>query len=347
MSVDPSEIRFYGSASMSDGDGTTQGGAVSFSTKVVFFDISANGTMDYVSSSASDTAATLAVTGRDATGVLVTETKTLTGQTPVAGSQTFERLEKGIAGGTTAVGDIAAISHTAVISAHTMQAGAANRTGTTPAIAKLQSGDGASVSAGQIIRTTGGTGPNQIRQIVAVNPGGLGADFVSIDRNWGTLPDATTTYNVSQGFYLELAPNQITQVRRLFPSAASDVAGGSTRLYYEKIFAVNNDTAAALTVASIIKQTDAGSGTIDIALTNSLNDTATVANRQTAPASGITAYSSGSAPQTVNVPSPGNLPSGAAPNAAGAQGVWVRLTLTAGLAPFKGSFTPRGTGTTV
>ena len=344
MSVNSSELRFYGSANMSDGDGTTQGGAVSFSTKVSFADITPNGTMDYVSSSASDTTVTLAVTGRDTTGVLQTETKTLSGTTPVAGSQTFERLEKAVAGGTSAVGDVAALSHTAVVSAHTMQVGAANASGTTPPLAKLQSGDGASVAAGQIIRITGGTGAGQLRQIMAVNPGGAGADVVSVDRNWGTLPDATSTYGVYQGFYLELAPSQITQVRRLFPSAQADVGGGSTRTFYEKIFAVNVDTATALTGAAILKQTDPASGTIDFALTTALNDSGSVANRQTAPASGIGSFSSGSAPQSISVPGSGNLPSGATPNSAGAQGVWVRMTLTAGLAPAKGSWSMRATG---
>lgn len=77
---------------------------------------------------------------------------------------------------------------------------------------------------------------------------------------------------------------------------------------------------------------------------NSLNATATVANRQTAPVSGITSFSSGAAPQTINVPSPQNLPSGAAPNAAGAQGIWMKLTLPAGIAASKSFFTMRGTG---
>lgn len=344
MSVTPTELRFYGSASMSDGEGTTQGGAVSFSTKISFADISPTGTVDYVSSSTSDTAVVLTTTGRDATGVLQTEAKTLTGQTPVAGAQSFERLEKVVATGTAAVGDVAVISHTAIVSAHTMQAGAANHTGTTPAIAKLQSGDGASIAAGQIIRTTGGTGPNQIRQIIAVNPGGLGADFVSLDRDWGTLPDATTTYNVSEGFYLEILPSPITQVRRLFPSATAAAAGGSSTLFYEKIFAVNVDTTTALLGAAIVKQTDPASGTIDFALTTGLNDTGSVANRQTAPASGVGSYSSGAAPQSIAVPAAGNLPPGAAPNAAGAQGVWVRLTLAAGLAPGKVGWTMRASG---
>jgi len=343
-----SDVKFYGSANMPDVDGSTTGGAVSFAKKIDFSDPTSAGTMDYVSSSASDTAAVITISGRDSTGVIVTEAKTLNGTTVVTGSQSFERLLKGVASGTTAVGDIAAISHTKVISAHTCQTGSANGTGTTPPVIKLQSGDKASVAVGQIVRITNNTpsGVNfQLREIVSVDSS-LGTDIVALNRDFGTVPDNTTTYDVHQGMLFDLSPNQITEVRRPFYNAASDVPGGSTRLYYEKIFAVNNNTATALTVAAILKQADPSSGTLDFALTNSLNDSGTVANRQTAPASGITSFSSGTAPQTINVPSPQNLPSGAAPNSAGAQGIWLRLTLTAGLAPAKTSETMRATGQT-
>lgn len=361
MSVILSNLDYYGCANMPEADGSTVGGAVDFSKKVTFSDISPTGTVDYVSDSASDTATIIEVEGRDSTGATKTETKTLTGTTVVTGSQSFERLLFGAAsgagtggplanpGGTSAAGNVAAISHTPVVSAHTMQAGSANSTASAPAIAKLQSGDGASVAIGQIIRTTGGTGPNQIRQIVAINPGGLGADFVAVNADWSVVPDATTTYNVHQGMYFAKTPNQVTAVIRAFATATADVGGGSTRVFNEKIFAVNNNTTIALTVAAILKEVDPAGlytvgGALDFALTSVLNDTGTVANRQTAPASGITAYSSGAAPQSINVPSPQNLPSGAAPNAAGAQGVWLKLTLPAGAAAAKGSFTMRQTG---
>ena len=199
----------------------------------------------------------------------------------------------------------------------------------------------------QIIRITNNTpaGVNfQLREIVSVDAS-LGTDIVAINRDFGTVPDNTTTYDVHQGMLFDLAPSQITEVRRPFYNVASDIPGGSTRIFYEKIFAVNVNTATALTTAAIVKQADPSSGTLDFALFNALNDTATTTNRQTAP-SAITAYSSGAAPQTINVPSPQNLPSGAVPNAAGAQGISLRLTLTAGLAPAKTSETMRATGQT-
>jgi hypothetical protein len=48
----------------------------------------------------------------------------------------------------------------------------------------------------------------------------------------------------------------------------------------------------------------------------------------------------------ISVPTPGNLPPGSAPNAAGSQGVWLRLTLPAGTAAYKGSTDLRAQGST-
>lgn len=347
MSVKPGDIRFYGSVDMPDGDGVTTGGAVDFANKVTFVDLASTQTMNYVSSASGDTAATIQQFGRDSTGAIVSETVTLTGTTPAAGAQSFQRLLKALAGGTTAVGVIASLSNTAIIATHTAQ-GAANSSGVTPALIQLQSGDGSSVAIGQIIRILNNTPSGvqfQLKEIIAVS--GYGTDQVAVDSDWSTVPGSSTTYSVFDGMLFNLGPNQITQVRRPFYNASADVAGGSSKTYYEKIFAVNNNTATALSAAQILKEVDPSSGTLEFALTNVLNDTATVANRQTIPATGITAFTTGSAPQGINVPSPGNLPSGVAPNAAGAEGVWLALTLTAGLAPANTSFTMRETGTTI
>lgn len=346
MSVVISDLKIYGSASMPDVDGATTGGALA-AKKIDFTDPTAAGTFNYVSSSASDTAVVLTATGRDASGTPQAEGKTLTGTTVVTGSQTFERLLKGVATGTGAVGDVAIISNTKVLSAQTCQTGSANETGVTPPIMKMQSGNKASVAVGMIVRMTNNTpaGVNfQLREIISVDAA-LGTDIVAINRDWGTVPDNTSTYDVHQGMLFDLLPTKITEVRRPFYNVAADIPGGSTRIYYEKVFAVNMDTVLALTVASIIKQVDPSAGTLDFALCTALNDTTTAANRQTAP-SGIGSFSSGAAPQTIAVPAPQNLPQGATPNAAGAQGIWLRLTLAAGTAPTKTSETTRITGQT-
>src|SRR4029077_17773135 len=216
----------------------------------------------------------------------------------------------------------------------------------TPALFKLQAGDGAGVSAGQIIWTKSGTGTNQLRQVVAT--AGYGTDVVAVSRDWNTVPDNTTTYKVVQGMLFELAPNPVTAVIRLFSTSAADVPAGSQRTYYEKIFVVNNNTATSLTGAQIevASETPAlpSGALLDLALTTALSDTGTVANRQTAPSSGVGVFTA--QPAFLSVPSPGNLPAGTVPNTAGAQGVWLRLTLPAGTTAYKGAADLRTQGMT-
>jgi hypothetical protein len=364
LSVFPSDIVVYGSASMPEADSATVGGLVDTTKTVAWYDLSANDTIDAVSSSASDTACNVKIMARDATGVVQTTGNTsLNGTTPVVNVGSLGTVERLLAavikggaiagltdpGGTTgAVGDVAVYRHTAVISAHTAQTGSANSTGITPALIKLQASDGAAVSAGQIIRITNNTPAgvnNQLRQIIATT--GYGTDVVAVNRDWGTVPDNTTTYNVYQGMLFAILPNPVKAITRCFATAAADTPTGSTRTFYEKVFVVNNNTATALTSAQIEIASDTpslpGSAALDFALCTALNDSATATNRQTTP-TGIGSFQV--QPLFTSVPAPGNLPSGVAPNASGAQGVWLRLTLPAGTAPYKGSADLRTTGNT-
>lgn len=367
MSVLPSDIVAYGSANMPEADGSTVGGGPDLTRRIAFYDVSPAGTCDVISSSASDTATKITVYGRDATGAIQSYTQTLNGQSWVTGSQSFERLLYAAIsnatgngpvanpGGTLAVGDVALAAHACVLppssittdsTSHTCQAGSANHSGVTPALIKLQSGDGASVAIGQLIWTKGGTGPNQIRQIIAVS--GYGTDVVAVNRDWGTVPDNTTTYKIVQGMLFEISPNAVTAVIRCFSTAAADVPSGSTRTFYEKVFIVNNNTTTALTGAQIEIASETPSlpsgAALDISLCTSLDDTNTTTNRQAAPASGAGSFIV--QPSLVSVPGSGNLPPGAAPNTAGAQGVWLRLTLNAGTVAYKGSADLRAQGTT-
>src|SRR6516225_8169933 len=333
MSVLPSDIVVYGSVDMPETDGATIGGVVDFTRRVAFYDITPAGSVDVISSSLSDTATTIAYSGRDATGVIQSQTLTLNGQSWVTGSQSLERLLYAALsgatasgpladpGGTPAVGDVTLAAHSCVLpsgavttdaAVRTAQAGSANHSGTTPALFKLQSGDGAAVAAGQIIWTKNGTGANQLRQIVAT--AGYGTDTVAVSRDWGTVPDGTTTYKILQGMLFEISPNSVTAMIRMFSTSAADVPAGSQRTYYEKVFVVNNNAATALTGAQIevASETPAlpAGALLDLALTTALNDTGTVANRQTAPSAGIGPFSV--QPAFVALPGPGNLPSGAA-----------------------------------
>ena len=365
MSVLPSDIVAYGAANMPEADGVTVGGAPDLTRRIAFYDVTPAGTCDVISSSTSDTATKITVYGRDFTGAIQNYTATLNGQTWVTGSQSFERLLYAALsgatsngpvanpGGTAAVGDVALAAHACVLPAssvttdstvHTCQTGSANASGVTPALMKLQSGDGASVAVGQLVWTKGGTGPNQIRQIIAVS--GYGTDVVAVSRNWGTVPDNTTTYKILQGMMFEISPNAVTAVIRCFSTSAADVPSGSTRTFYEKVFVINNNTATALTGAQIEVASENPSlpsgAALDLRLAGSLDDSVTIANRQTAPGS----ISFTTQPALVSVPGSGNLPPGSAPNTAGAQGVWLRLTLNAGTAAYKGSADLRAQGTT-
>jgi hypothetical protein len=367
MSVLPSDIVVYGSADMPETDGATIGGAVDFTRRVAFYDVGPTGSVDVISSASSDTATKIVYSGRDSAGTIQSQTLTLNGQSWVTGSQSLERLLCGALsgasakgplanpGGPPAVGDVALAAHGCVLppgaattdaTIHTGQAGSANHSGATPALFKLQSGDGNMVSAGQIIWTKSGTGPNQLRQIIAT--AGYGTDMVAVNRDWETVPDTTTTYKILKGMLFEISPNPVTAVIRMFSSTMADVPAGSQRTYYEKVFVVNNNTATALTGAQIeaaSETSELSSGALlDLALTTALNDTGTVANRQTAPSLGVGAFTT--QPAFLSVPSPGNLPPGSVPNAAGAQGVWLRLTLPPGVLPYKGSADLRLQGST-
>jgi len=325
MSVLPSDIVVYGSANMPEADGATAGGAVDFTRRIAFYDIAPAGSLDVISSSSSDTATKIVYSGRDSTGAIQSQTLTLNGQSWVTGSQSLERLLYGALsgasangplanpGGTPAVGDVALAAHSCVLPAgavttdatvRSAQTGSSNHTGTTPALFKLQAGDGAAVAAGQIIWTKSGTGANQLRQVVAT--AGYGTDVVAVSRDWNTVPDNTTTYKVVQGMLFELAPNPVTAVIRLFSTSAADVPAGSQRTYYEKIFVVNNNTATSLTGAQIevASETPAlpSGALLDLALTTALSDTGTVANRQTAPSSGVGVFTA--QPAFLSVPSP-------------------------------------------
>ena len=375
MSVTLNSIMTYGAVNMPEADGVTVGGAVDFTKRLMFYDINPAGTVDWVSTATGDTGVHGQITGRDSTGAIQTPAAvTLNGQTVVTGSQSFQRLGAAvitggtIAGltlvgsGTAATGDVACMAHACVLptssvatdtSYRTAQA-ATNTSGVTPPSITLQSGDGVNVSAGMLIWTRTGTGSNQLRMIIAAGSG----DVVYVNRDWGTLPTSSTTYKVVQGILFDVTnsagggtPTPVTAVTRCFWTAAADVPAGSARYFYEKVFSVNNNSATALTSAQIEVATESPtlpSGTLlDIALCTALNDTNTTAARQQASnyvPTGCGAFVT--QPSFINVPSPGNLPSGNAPNSAGAQGVWLRFTLPAGAASYEGSFTLRCSGST-
>lgn len=252
------------------------------------------------------------------------------------------------------IGDVAALNHTRTIAGHAFRSGSAHPVGTTPAVLTLQTGDGATAQIGMIVRITSGGANNALRRIIAVS--GYGADTVAIDRDLTSLPASGDTYDIAQGM---LFPNgafngslagQVSSVVRAFSTSAADVPTGSQRTYYEYGFIVNNNAATAFTGAQVEIASETpvlpGSAALDLALALNLNDQSTVANRQTAPATG--AYTAFSVqPAFVSVPGSGNLPPGVVPNFAGAQKAALRLTLPAGTAAYEGMADVQVKGTTV
>jgi hypothetical protein len=382
VSVIISDLVYFGAADMPESDGATTGGAINFNTQVEMTGtaISPATQIDVVSSSSSDTAVKAQVFYRDATGLAQTPAAvTLNGTTKVSMTTTAaERFLAGVVtggavaglsnpGGTAAVGDVAMIAHTLTISAHTMAAASTAASTSAPATVTLQSGDGASVTIGMILHTTGGTGPNQLRRIIAINPLGTNSDQVAIDRNLATALDTTTTYEVGVGFYFPVVCSsqgvnltdashltQCTAITRLFATAAAQAVGGSNETFYEKIFVNNNNLTTALGAtgnAQVILQaigTALPSGvTLEIALANSRNDTSTITTRNTpgTPPSGVTSYQG--VGTGITVPSgPGTLPASAsAGSATSAQAIWLQLGANAGSPAWESSVTIRTTGT--
>lgn len=102
MSVTPNEIVLYGAVNMPETDGSTVGGAVDFTKRIAFYDLSTNSAVDFVSSSFSDTTTQVTVQGRDSTGAVQTVTVTLNGTTVItSASQVFHRLLAGVTSGAT------------------------------------------------------------------------------------------------------------------------------------------------------------------------------------------------------------------------------------------------------
>jgi hypothetical protein len=82
MSIVASDLVLYTSANMPDTDSGTNGGAIDPLRRPDFTQIAANDDIEAVSSNAADTM-NLTIEGRDAAGNVVSETKALTGTTPI------------------------------------------------------------------------------------------------------------------------------------------------------------------------------------------------------------------------------------------------------------------------
>lgn len=332
MSILLSDLKLYGSQVMPDDDTILAiGGAKDTDKRMEFFDV--NGLIQGVSSATNDTTQQITVFGRDAAGVIVSETQTLTGQTPVAFITTWERLLKALKNAICR-GDVS------------VEAQTANRSST------LASGTlfNAVLDAGasgvddfytpMVARVTAGTDIGQIRMAIKY----LGATKqMTFDHPMYTQPlFAGSVLRIAPGVYFESSQGQpeVFQVRRPFYNAFADAPGGVSKTYYDKGFFMNRNATLTLTGSQIIKAADGTSGLIDFGMVspNVLDDITNngpANTRQVAPA-GVTFDSVAKA-----VGNAQNLSAGSS------QGFWLRLTLPAGQGGANTTVTMRLSGSTV
>lgn len=130
----------------------------------------------------------------------------------------------------------------------------------------------------------------------------------------------------------------ITTVRRPFYDATAEASGGSSKTFYEKVFIKNTNGSTDLLSAKIQGTSDP-SGKLAFDLEDATNDNNSVSNRLTAPAGSDMLGSPTFNDSQKTIPGD-NLASGEA------IGVWLQLTLAAGTAAAKTTYTLQVTGTT-
>ena len=126
MSVTAAELIYYGAANVPQDDASTAGGAIDLTTIVVptsasLFNATGGSFVDYVSSNVGDTM-NVTVTGRDAQGRIISETKALNGTTLVNGAVAFTSILK-IVIASVAAGTVTITKHTGGATITTIAAG--------------------------------------------------------------------------------------------------------------------------------------------------------------------------------------------------------------------------------
>lgn len=97
MPIAATDLKLYGSANHAENDTALQGGAIATAVRLEFTDLAVNDSLEAVSSNVADTM-NLTLTGRSASGAIVSETKALSGTTVVSFTvlATVERFLKGV-----------------------------------------------------------------------------------------------------------------------------------------------------------------------------------------------------------------------------------------------------------
>ena len=94
MSIVAAELILYGALSRPEDDVSLTGGAIDRDNRATLVQLAITDTLEMLSDNAGDTTQQVTITGRDATGAVVSEVKTLNGTSVVAFTTTFERVQK-------------------------------------------------------------------------------------------------------------------------------------------------------------------------------------------------------------------------------------------------------------
>lgn len=135
----------------------------------------------------------------------------------------------------------------------------------------------------------------------------------------------------------------VLTVRRPFYDVSADVSGGDSRDYYEKVFIKNNHATNALLSARIQETEHTGdpSNVVTFDIDTNVDGSTTSTNRRTAPAA------SGMQGSPTFDSDPDDLDSDTDLGAGEAIGVWMELTLSAGLAAAKTTYSLTASGSTI
>jgi hypothetical protein len=161
---------------------------------------------------------------------------------------------------------------------------------------------------------------NGTTQAVSVNA------YTRIERMTLDAPTAgtLTIRKASDNVTIATMEAGIDMVTKPFYNVSSDVSGGATRTYYEKLFIKNDHATLSLLNAAVVEfsdGTEAGGADVTFDLEDAVDDNNTSANRVSAPTGMLGTFTDASK----NVPGT-NLAAGSA------IGVWLKLTLPAGTA---------------
>jgi hypothetical protein len=186
-------------------------------------------------------------------------------------------------------------------------------------------------SASGVIKTTAVT----LNGTTVVPVGQTFERFLKVTLDGSAVGNVTLRKTGNSGDLFVIKPGILT-IRKPFYNISSDTAGGAERKFYEKIFIRNNHTTLALTDAQIVEQGDPASN-IAFSLESVLNGS----DRNGSGNTRLVAPGGHTFDSTTK-----NVSNNQEHDPLSAQGIWMEITLAAGEAPAKNTYTLRETGKT-